>query len=195
MAVISKILGNSAPILEATSEVSRFALDAVYAKNAILLADLTRLFGLGASIPLPIVGFTYENPSEMELLKYEYSEYPYLNKTLITNSYTKQNTKLTIRSWRAITSVNGIVTNLALNEALFYGIEAYCDRGGTFTIMTMWGTYKNFVLENLAIIPQEGNQVAGIGFEWRFKRIPFDTANAQSVYSSALDAYSGGKPI
>lgn len=86
--------------------------------------------------------------------------------------------------------MNGVITNILLNEAFYKGIEAYCDRGGTFTLMTMWGVFNNLVLETLQIIPPEGSQVGGIGFEWQFKRIPFDTANAKATYSSSLNALS-----
>lgn len=178
-------------VLDISSGSIRKSLDYIYRHNALLLSDVVYITGLGnASIPLPIVGFVYENPHALEMLKYEYSEYPYLNKTLITNSYTKQNTKFSLRSYRAITSNNGVATNIALNEALYYGIEYYCDRGGTFKMLTMWGAFSNLVLESLQIVQAGDNQLGGIGFEWQFRKIPFDTTNAERIYSNTIASRS-----
>ena len=195
MAALSGIIGSNNPVVNFTGQVTRAALDAVYRHSVILLSDISSILGItsgSGETYLPLIGFTYEHPSQMTLLRYEYSEYPYLDKTLLTNSYLKQNTELTIRSFRAITSENGMIANIALNEAIFAGIEFYCDRGGTFRIMTMWGTFGNYVLEELSIVPPDSNQAGGIGFEWKFKRIPFDTKNAQQIYSSSLSKLSGG---
>lgn len=180
------------PVMDLTSNNIKSSLDIIYRYNALLLSDLGRVGGLSFSTPIPVVGFVYENPSTLEMLKYEYSEYPFLNKTLITNSYTKQNTRFAIRSYRAITAYNGIATNIALNEALYYGIEYYCDRGGTFKLLTMWGAFSNLVLESLQIIPPSGNEVGGIGFEWHFRKIPFDTKNAESIHSENVNQLSQG---
>lgn len=190
---LNKLVSSRATSLEGQGSITRTALDVVYRESVIILTDLARLMSTADSGDsyMPLIGFTYEHPSQMTLLKYEYSEYPFLDKTLITNSYMKQNTDLTVRSYRGITAVNGVVTNIALNELLFKGIEAYCDRGGTFRVMTMWGTFNNYVLEELTIVPPEGNQTGGIGFEWKFKRIPFDTSTAQIVYSASTNALSG----
>lgn len=201
MAVLSKILGPASPTVEGkVGEALMLALDTIYSKSAIVLTDIAEITGITSSVGslltshLPLIGFTYEHPSEMELLKYEYSEYPFLNKTLISNSYLKQNTKLTLRSYRGITANNGIVTNIALNQLIFEGVEYYCDRGGTFRIMTMWGTFEGFVLETLRIIPPESTQAGGIGFEWEFKRLPFDTASTQNVYSDSLKRVNNSLP-
>lgn len=202
MSVLSKLISTSKqdvknawramkePILDLTGNNIKSSLDTIYRYNALLLSDLKTIGGLPFNAPIPIVGFVYENPSTLEMLKYEYSEYPFLNKTLITNSYTKQNTRFSIRSYRAITAYNGIATNIALNEALYYGIEYYCDRGGTFKLLTMWGAFSNLVLESLQIIPPSGNEVGGIGFEWHFRKIPFDTTNAENIQSANVSALS-----
>lgn len=190
MAMLTTLIGSKPITIDSYSSAKQFMLDTVYRDNALLLSDTLAIWGMSFNFPVPILGFTYEHPSAMELLKYEYSEYPYLNKTLITNSYMKQNTSITLHSYRGITAINGVLTNILLNEAFYKGIEAYCDRGGTFTLMTMWGVFNNLVLETLQIIPVEGSQVGGIGFEWQFKRIPFDTANAKATYSSSLNALS-----
>lgn len=185
------LLGNQTPVIEA----SRFALDLVFKHNALLLNDLLAL-GLGTfSFPVPLVGFTYENPSSLELLNYSYSEYPYLTKTLIANSYVKNNTQLSIRSYRAITSVNSVITNIAINEALTILIEKYCDRGGTFSCFTMWGFISNLVVERLEIIPADDNQLGGVGFQWTFKKINFDTSSVDSVISKKIQALQKGTVV
>lgn len=202
MSVLSKIISTSpVPSLESglkrdsgdkESSIQRTTLDSLYRDNALLLADLGTIAGISTNFPLPVLGFVYEHPNHMELLRYNYSEYPYLNKTLITNSYTKEPTRFSVRSYRAITSVKGVAVNIGLNEALYYGIEYYCDRGGTFKLLTMWGHFSNLVLESLEIVQPDGNQVGGLGFEWRFRKIPFDTTNAEAVQSATVNSLSNG---
>lgn len=179
-------------ILNGYHTTLKAVLDKTYREHALILSDAFTMGELVNNTPVPIVGFVYEHPSTLELLKYDYSEYPFLNKTTITNSYTKQNTRITIRSYRAITVENSVAVNIALNEAIYYGIEYYCDRGGTFKLLTMWGAFSNLVLESLQIIPPNGNETGGVGFEWHFRKIPFDTKNAESVVSKDIEKLSKG---
>ena len=75
-------------------------LDYLFQKNAIILNDLLTIMsggsnlnalgGLGVNLPLPLLGFEFKTPHEVELLKYSYSEYPYVSKTLITNAYMRE---------------------------------------------------------------------------------------------------------
>lgn len=175
-------------------------LDLTYRNNALLLNEglsmgLSSLGGNASglpSVPLPLLGFNYEHPSSIELLKYSYSTYPYLNKSLIINSYLKENTKFAIRAYKAITADNGVIVNIAANELMFQSLQGYCDKGGTFTLMTMWGAFSNLVLEELNGIPPEGNQVGGCGFEFVFQRMNFSKGLAEQVMNSAVSSLSRG---
>lgn len=192
------LLGNAIP---SVSGSSKGLLDLTYAHNALLLDDgiSMGLSSLGvnvssslASAPLPLLGFVYEHPNTLELLKYSYSQYPYLNKSLIINSYIKENTKFAIRAYKQITIQNGVIVNIAANELLFHSLQNYCDKGGTFTLLTMWGSFSNLVLEELNGIPPKDNETGGCGFEFIFQRMNFSKGLAEKVMDSALNSLSGG---
>ncbi|EGV1470911.1 hypothetical protein JF110_001636 [Campylobacter jejuni] len=190
------ILGSSIPSV--SSNGSKSLLDITYRHNAILLNEglAMGLSSLGVksniSSPLPLLGFVYENPNDIGLLKYSYSEYPYLNKSLIVNSYIKENTNFSIVARKAITAQNGVIVNIAANELLFKTLEDYCDKGGTFTLLTMWGAFSNLVLEELKGISPEANEVAGCGFVFVFKRLNFSKGLAEKVMDNSLSNLSGG---
>lgn len=188
---MASLLGSSTPVVKAT----RASLDLVYRHNALLLKDaFTILGGSYLSIPIPILGFVYEHPSSMDLLDYSYSEFPYLTKTTLINSYQKNNTQISIRSYRAITSLNGVVSNIALNEGIFQLLEKYCDRGGTFAILTMWGYFENLVLNKLSIIPPSSGELSmgGVGFEWNFTRVNFDKSDINKVFNRSIENLTKG---
>lgn len=175
-------------VKDGTETVVRETLDTLYGSNAIIFQDmdiLTKSMVGGGFVTAAIMaankllGFVYEQPNSLEILKYNYAEYPYLNKSVIVNSYQKETTRFSIRSYRAISRVNNVITNIALNEALYYLLSSYCDRGGRFIVMTMWGTFNNMVLESLSIIPPKGNEVGGVGLLWNMRKL-----NILSSYST-----------
>ncbi|HDZ5057811.1 TPA: hypothetical protein RTG63_001674 [Campylobacter jejuni] len=190
------VLGSAMPSV--SSNGSKTLLDLTYRHNALLLNEglSMGLSSLGIktslSLPLPLLGFVYENPNEIGLLKYSYSEYPYLNKSLIVNSYIKENTNFSIVARKVITAQNGVVVNIAANELMFKTLEDYCDKGGTFTLLTMWGAFSNLVLEELKGIPPEGNEVAGCGFLFTFKRLNFSKNLSDKVIDGTLSNLSKG---
>lgn len=207
------ILGNSIPSISGSS-ISRNILELVYKNSAILLNDgisigmktiddtfntniATSAIGQVASVvstavALPLLGFAYDNPSSMEILKYSYSEYPYLNKSLIVNSYLKENTRFSIRAYKAITPNNTIALNLISNEQIYTQLKSYCDYGGTFKLMTLWGTFNNLVLESLNAIYPNDNEVGGVGFEFHFLKPNFDNTNSSSVVSGLINSLTSG---
>lgn len=192
-------------------------LDYLFQKNAIILNDTLQIltgmtfdFGIGEfSLPIPLIGFEFLAPEEVELLKYSYSDYPYIDKTMITNAYIKENTQLSIIGIRPITHMpNGnhsaghsdisggdktasainnastsVVGNYISNELILSTLQMYCDKGGTFTVLTMWGQINNLVLERLSGIKLEGgaNQFAGQGYKFEFKRINFPKKSNQGI--------------
>lgn len=190
MALITGILGNPPQLVNGQAKVFKPALDAVYRHSAILLNDAISLLGFSISAPIPLVGFTYEHPSEMTLLQYSYSEYPYLNKALISNTMIKEATNVTIKANRAITSVSGLLTNIALNEAVYALLEKYCDRGGTFSILSMWGTQVNLVLERLTT--DGGESGPGVGFVFHFRKYVTDLNSVETQVSNSINALTQG---
>lgn len=190
------LIGDLIPSLSPTN-TGKAAIDLTYRNSCILLSDAANMltggaFGsLGQFIPQPLLGFVFDNPQQIELLKYQYSEYPYLNKALIVNSYVRQNTRFTLTAHRCITPSNPIPINIAANEAYYYLIKEYADRGGTFTIVTMWGTFSSCVLEELnGIPPEHNNGVAGTSFEFKFLKVGMQSPLAQLV--SGLKSLAGG---
>lgn len=194
------ITGNFIPTLS-SDNVTKGLLDMVYRHNALLLDDAISLIGgsfIGGlasapSIPLPLVGFVYETPSTVELLKYSYSEYPYLNKSLIINSYLRENTQFRVVAYRQITSSNPVILNIATNEILYKTLETYCNNGGTFTLLTMWGTFNNLVLEGLnGIMPNDDNAVGGCGFEFLFRKVAVSTGIIDKIVDTGLSKLTKG---
>ena len=71
----------------------------------LLLNDVPRIFykQIGIiSVPLPLVGLTYAPPREVELLKFSYSEYPYMDKSVVVNSYKQEPTKFSVIAYRPL---------------------------------------------------------------------------------------------
>lgn len=149
-------------------------------------------YNAAVSIPLPLVGFTFEMPNQLELLKYSYSSNPYLNKAQITTSYIKETTSIVVRAKRPITRYNKVPTNIATNIALMKAIEAYCDNGGTFTMLTPYGIIKNLALVSLRV-PEAStsNETYGINLEFEFQKINVSNKRS-SILSSAISKLTGG---
>lgn len=160
-------------------------LDLIFRDNALIMTDSQLLinaagaaFGkswnIGASIPLPIIGFSFDTPEQLNLLNYSYTEYPMLNKVNVVNSFIKGTGSIRLRGMRPITRGNSIVLNYLMNKALVLLIEKYADLGGTWTINTLWGTYGNLVLESLDGVVGGEKAGGGTAFDFTFKRVNFD---------------------
>lgn len=178
-------LGNVMPSMGRMGNGGFWILDLIFRDNALIMTDSQLLinaagaaFGaswnIGTSIPLPIIGFSFETPSQMNILNYSYTEYPMLNKVSVVNSFIKESGSVTVRGLRPITRGNPFVLNYLMNKTLVLLIEKYADLGGTWTINTMWGTYGNLVLESLDGELSHDNDPGGTCFTFKFKRINFD---------------------
>lgn len=167
--------------------------------DIILTSSVTSSGGYGTatqgfiknSLVLPLIGFTFQPPQGMEILKYSYSEYPYLNQAVIANNMQKEPTQITMRALRPITLGNNIMTNFVVNwVGIKYYIEKYCDYGGLWTIITQWGVRSNYLLTDLKGTMPVGNQ-AGVGFEFTFKRYNFDSYTMAQAKSDTLTSILG----
>lgn len=144
-----------------------------------------------SSIPLPLIGFTFLPPKNLEILKYTYSEYPFINRAVIANNMQKEPTQITLEGLRPITLGNAIMTNFAVNwVGIKYYIEKYCDFGGLWTIITQWGVRSNYLLTDLKGTMPVGSQ-AGVGFEFTFKRYNFDEQDTSMYKNNALTSVLG----
>lgn len=183
-------VGNVMPSLASfgRSSAAHGLLDLVFRDNALIMSDIrlliSKLAGVGIGIPFPIVGFSFETPSNVDFLNYSYSEYPMLNKEVVTNSFLRQSGSVTIKATRPITRGNNVLVNYITNTMLIKLIKNYCDNGGLWALNTMWGYVNNLALEKLSGTEVSG--VGGIGFEFQFKRINFDNSGLASKVSNVV---------
>lgn len=190
-----------------SSNSGKKALDLTYRHSVILLSDAVSMGLQAAGIELgstasaildavatiPLLGFVYETPNRVDILKYRYSDYPYLNKSLIVNSYIRDHTRFAVRAHRLITKSNPVPINIAANEGYYHMLKEYCDRGGTFTLTTMWGIFSGCVLEDLVgVAPEKDNGIGGTSFEFRFMKLDFEGGGALKAVGNALKSLSSG---
>lgn len=192
---MSSFLGSATSIanINSKSSASGVILDLVFSECCLLLQNLDIVSKLFSTIStLPIIGFTFQQPSRVEFLNYQYAEYPYLNKNVVANAFLKQPTSIQIRGLRAITRGNGVITNYATNYALRTFIETYCDKGGLWTLNTMWGIITNLALTSLSGEPTEQG-MGGVVWNFEFKRLLFsDSTTTDSKLSNTLKQAQGG---
>jgi len=186
-------VANVAPSLYGNQSLQHKVLDLVFTDSALLLQNLEILWGASFKfgIPLPLLGFSFKTPSRIEFLRYQYAEYPFLNKSVVANASLKQTTNIAITAYRPIYKGNGIVTNYAFNQALRAGIETYCDKGGLFMLNTMWGVIRNLALESLSGEPTE-NEMGGVVWNFEFKRLLFSEVSSEKQKSTAIQNATQG---
>ena len=141
---------------------------------------------------VPLIGFTFRQPSNFEILKYEYTKYPFIDRSVIANNMLKQTTTITLTGLRPITGGNSVLMNYIMNTiGLNTYIEKYCDAGGLLMIHTMWGSRRNYALKELKGVKPSG-EVGGVGWEFTFERLNFsdmDTSvSANDARTSLLEA-------
>lgn len=191
---MASTLGNVLPSLYNPSSAHKFILDFAFRDRAIILREslLLKSEKMNGLLPSPLIGFTFDTPSNIQLLKYNYCEYPYLNKTMIVNSLVKENNEISITGSRPITRGNSVIMNTVLNQVLVNALEIYASRGGTFIMLTMWGIIQDLVLEELTGKPTDGG-VGGVLFDFKFKKINFvNMKQANKVSDNILGKASGG---
>lgn len=187
-------LGTQLPSLsQATSDPTGAILDLVFNDGALLMQNLSIVGSYFSSVEtLPIIGFTFKQPSRVEFLKYRYAEYPYLNKNVVANAFCKEPCNIQIQALRPISRGNGIATNYATSYALRAFIETYCDKGGLWTLNTMWGLVTDLALESLSGEPTEQG-MGGVVWTFEFKRLLFSSSSTTDrAISDTLKQAQGG---
>lgn len=173
---------------------TRAILDLVYRDAALVLLDAGTLIS-GSANAAPLFGFTYEAPSSYTLLKYQYSEHPYLNRQSIISGYVKENTELTINSRMALTFGNGLVQAIAITKGLLIAVEKYCDQGGRFGLINVYDAFaSNLVLQELRIIPSNSGRIDEIGLEWSFKKLLFSEDSVVGTLADSVANIANGVP-
>lgn len=194
MASISSIIGigNVLPNFAklANGDAGGAILDLAFKDSCLWMQNSTLLASwISFKIPLPVVGFQFQTPDDLELLKYTYVKYPALNKVAVANSFQKETTTITITGLRPITRYNPVGLNYVLNGmGMKNYIEKYADRGGTFALNTMWGLITDLVLTSVKGVKVDQSQIGGIGFEFSFEKLQFASLGtaenaAESIFS------------
>lgn len=170
---IGNVLPNFAKL--ANGDVGGAILDLAFKDSCLWMQNSTLLASwLSLKVPLPVVGFQFQTPDDLELLKYTYVKYPALNKVAVANSFQKETTTVTITGLRPITRYNPVGLNYILNyQGIKNYIEKYADRGGTFALNTMWGLITDLVLTGVKGVKVDQTDMGGIGFEFTFEKLQF----------------------
>lgn len=199
------LLGGSTPGFGTNVAVG--VLDIMFSNSAVLLKDpsLISQAGLAGSImafvsdllggsALPLTGFTYRSPRQVEYLSYTYSEYPFLNQKLISNSFIKNPTTIQIEALRPITRSNSWLLNYFNTSSIVELVEAYADAGGLFKLFTRWGTIDDLALTNLTLNTSEDSSDPGL-FTMTFKKLQFIEKEEADTTDSIIDVISQGAGI
>lgn len=177
-----------------SADPSFVALDLFFGRNVIMLngSDVMDIFGVGlGALPIPLVGFEYQLPDEIELQKYKLTEYPAMNRQTIINSMSKDVAKFSITAIKPITQYNNFITNYALNEALSKVLQVFNDNCGTYIILTPWGIQKPCVMHGFYGFNTGSGDVGGQGFRFNFARMNVQT-ELTAKQSAFLQSLSSG---
>lgn len=185
MAKMSNLIsmGNVLPSFAKLSrgDLSGALLDLAFKDSCLWMQNSTLLTSwLSFNIPLPVLGFQFQTPDTLELLKYTYVKYPALNKVAVANSFQKETTTITITGLRPITQYNTVGLNYVLNwQGIKNYIQKYADRGGLWSLNTMWGIQTDLVLVSVNGVKLDDTSMGGVGFEFTFEKLNFaDTGTA-----------------
>lgn len=197
--VVSQVIGigNVFPSLAGAArkgadrrEIFASLLDFVFTDCALLFMSPSKAYGLPSAvdaISLPVVGFSFQTPETAQLAHYEYSDYPYLSKSVVANSFLKGTCEFEVTGLRPITTKNPVVANWVLNNlGIKKWLIAYADKGGLFALNTYWGYYNNLALEDLHGVKVGGSEMGGIGFRFKFKRLNFADLDEGSNIEKSL---------
>ena len=169
-------------------------LDSLYSSGAVILENATEILtGKKAPIDagLPLIGFSYKPESGLELLKYQWSQYPYLNKQRLTFSAVKQATDFSVSVVSPIAAGgNEVIPALVKRELLIKLLEKYCDAGGMFTVLTLWGTRTHCVLTGIDGVSGDG--MDGTLFKMSFNKPNFDLTGADASMSDFMKKATNG---
>lgn len=184
---MSEYLGSS--VTSITQGASRAIVDLVFSNNCLILTDLVKTGILPILNTAPLIGFYYENPSQLGLYSYSYSEYPYLNRTAVANSVMKNSSTITIKGLRPITRANSVVVNYLANSTILSLLDKYIMRGGRFKLLTMWGPVSNLVMESIDGVTEFGQ--GGVAFDFTLRKIYTAESTSSSVASALLRIITG----
>lgn len=195
MSITSGLIGKLPP---SSNTFSFELLDAVYSKSCVILEDIATIFtGISSPLPsigVPLIGFEYKPDSGIELLKFRWSQYPYLNKAKLTFAAVKESTDFSVTVISPITNGSPLVVGVALRTALVTLLDKYCSRGGKFTVITLWGTKSHCVLTDLQGIGEEGT-MDGTLFKMSFNQPNYDLSGVTGAMTEFMQSVTNGGAV
>ena len=194
MSLVTDILGKpkSTDISNATYTLldDIFSYNAIWLQNAIELSNIPILSQneFSKNISLPLIGFQYKPVGNIELLKYAWSQYPFLSKQVITNSGMKQATKFSVDVFSVISDSNPVAINLLKIQTIMDLLDMYIAKGGLFTILTLYGFITNCVCADVYGV-SDGEMLDGTHL--RFDFIKPNISSVKSVVKQVADVING----
>lgn len=171
-------------------------LDIVFTKSAILLNDNELLFPTSfntkiaktslSNVSIPLLGFVYKIPERIPLLKFKYSEYPFLSKEVVSNCYLQEQTKFSIQAYNFLTTGVGVFVNIGFNMLLRSQLEKYILQGGTFMIMTPWGHITPCLCESVEGVTLDDKDIGGQSLIFSFTTTKIAKKDTLSQIAEAL---------
>lgn len=163
-------------------------LTETYNKRMLLLNDTVSVsantFGVSVSsyfdVPLPLLGFVFNYNGDIPFINNEYSEYPYLDKQLLVEGAIRQPADFSITLHKLITSLSPFNAITFENQLFVNAIDFYVKKGGTFAVITPWGSIDYCVLVGLFGI--EGDTENGLSYRMDLKKlVPISNAISDLV--------------
>lgn len=163
-------------------------LTETYNKRMLLLNDTVSVsantFGVSVSsyfdVPLPLLGFVFNYSGDIPFINNEYSEYPYLDKQLLVEGAIRQPADFSITLHKLITSLSPFNAITFENQLFVNAIDFYVKKGGTFAVITPWGSVDYCVLVGLYGI--ESDTENGLSYRMDLKKlVPISNAISDLV--------------
>lgn len=163
-------------------------LTETYNKRMLLLNDTVSVsantFGVSVSsyfdVPLPLLGFVFNYSGDIPFINNEYSEYPYLDKQLLVEGAIRQPADFSITLHKLITSLSPFNAITFENQLFVNAIDFYVKKGGTFAVITPWGSIDYCVLVGLYGI--ESDTENGLSYRMDLKKlVPISNAISDLV--------------
>lgn len=163
-------------------------LTETYNKRMLLLNDTVSVsantFGVSVSsyfdVPLPLLGFVFNYNGDIPFINNEYSEYPYLDKQLLVEGAIRQPADFSITLHKLITSLSPFNAITFENQLFVNAIDFYVKKGGTFAVITPWGSIDYCVLCGLYGI--ESDTENGLSYRMDLKKlVPISNAISDLV--------------
>lgn len=163
-------------------------LTETYNKRMLLLNDTVSVsantFGVSVSsyfdVPLPLLGFVFNYSGDIPFINNEYSEYPYLDKQLLVEGAIRQPADFSITLHKLITSLSPFNAITFENQLFVNAIDFYVKKGGTFAVITPWGSIDYCVLVGLFGI--ESDTENGLSYRMDLKKlVPISNAISDLV--------------